>query len=69
MDDNKELRLQVFLAQAGVDSRRKCEEIIKSGRVEVNGRITLAPGERVSSEDEVRLDGRLVKPMKRKSYT
>jgi 23S rRNA pseudouridine2605 synthase len=66
--DNKEMRLQVFLAQAGVDSRRKCEEIVKSGRVEVNGKITLAAGDKVTLEDDVRVDGRIVKPMKRKIY-
>ena len=66
--DNEDLRLQVFLAQAGVESRRKCEEIVKSGRVEVNGTVTLAPGDRISPDDEVRVDGRLVKPMKRKIY-
>ncbi len=66
--DKEELRLQAYLAQAGVDSRRKCEEIIKSGRVEVNGRVVMAPGEKISEEDEVRFDGRLVKPMRRKIY-
>jgi 23S rRNA pseudouridine2605 synthase len=66
--DNDGLRLQAYLAQAGVDSRRKCEDIVKSGRVEVNGRVVLAPGERIGEEDEVRLDGRLVKPMRRKIY-
>ena len=66
--DDKEMRLQVFLAQAGVGSRRKCEEIVKSGRVEVNGRVTLSPGDRVTLEDDVRVDGRVVKPMRRKIY-
>lgn len=66
---DKELRLQVFLAQAGVDSRRKCEEVIKSGRVEVNGQVVMAPGHRVDPEsDDVRLDSRVIKPMKRKIY-
>ena len=37
MDDNKE-RLQKVMAACGVASRRKCEEIISSGRVKVNGR-------------------------------
>lgn len=66
--DKDGMRLQVFLAQAGVDSRRKCEEIIKSGRVEVDGRVVMAPGHRVGIEDDVRLDGRRVKPMARKIY-
>lgn len=33
------MRLQKFMADAGVASRRKCEEIISQGRVSVNGRV------------------------------
>ena len=32
-----EERLQKFLANAGIASRRKCEELIKEGKIEVNG--------------------------------
>lgn len=54
-------RLQKFLARAGVASRRKSEALITAGRVRVNG----APaelGQKVGPDDEVRLDGRLVRP-------
>ncbi len=53
-----EMRLQKFLARAGVASRRKCEEIIAQGRVEVNGRVVAELGSKVDpSSDVVALDG------------
>ncbi|MCF0233360.1 MAG: pseudouridine synthase, partial [Thermoguttaceae bacterium] len=41
------LRLQVVLAAAGYGSRRKCEELIETGRVEVDGEIVTELGVRV----------------------
>ena len=38
------IRLQKYIAQSGILSRRKAEEIIKQGRVEVNGEILLNHG-------------------------
>ena len=35
----EEIRLQKFMAEAGVASRRKCEELILQGKVKVNGKI------------------------------
>lgn len=53
-------RLQRALARAGFGSRRACEELIASGRVDVNGRPA-ALGDRVDPErDEVRVDGRRI---------
>lgn len=59
MDDNKE-RLQKVLAQAGVASRRKCEEIILEGRVKVNGEIVNVLGTRVSPKDTIMVDNKLI---------
>ena len=42
MEDNK-VRLQKFLANSGVASRRKCEELILEGKISVNGKITAMP--------------------------
>jgi len=54
------MRLNRFLAAAGVGSRRKCDELIADGRVTINGRIctnfSAQPGER----DHVKVDGKLV---------
>jgi 23S rRNA pseudouridine2605 synthase len=52
-----EMRLNAWLARAGVASRRKSDELIKAGRVTVNG----SPGQLntfVAADDVVRLDGR-----------
>jgi len=53
------VRLNRFLALAGVASRRNCDEIIRSGRVRVDGEIVSHPGTSVDPRtQEVRLDGR-----------
>ncbi len=51
------MRLQLFMAKAGVASRRRCERIIEEGRVAVNGRLIVRQGETVGPEDVVTLDG------------
>lgn len=59
------MRLQKYLADAGVASRRKCEELIKSGRVSVNG-VTAELGSSVNDGDSVELDGKPVHPVSQK---
>lgn len=62
------IRLQKFLAEAGVASRRASEEIILAGRVEVNGRAVSKLGTKVNPAcDRVAVDGRPLK-IKRKLY-
>ncbi|PIE56152.1 MAG: pseudouridine synthase [Desulfobulbus propionicus] len=52
-------RLQKFLAGAGVASRRKAEEIIRQGRVRVNGQIRTDLGVRIDpAKDQIEVDGR-----------
>lgn len=59
-------RLQKVLAQAGVASRRNCEEIIKDGRVRVNGVIVTELGTKVDpNTDEIEVDG---KPIRRENH-
>lgn len=56
-------RLQKFLAQAGVASRRTAEEWIRQGRVSVNGQVVVELGVKVDpARDVVRLDGQRVRP-------
>jgi|GEM_PF-182678 len=50
-------RLQKVMAAAGVGSRRHCEELITSGRVDVDGKTVTALGTKVSSDQQVRVDG------------
>lgn len=53
------MRLQRFLAQAGVASRRKCEALIVAGRVRVNGRVVDALGTQIdAAQDRVDFDGK-----------
>ncbi len=56
------MRLQKYLADAGIASRRKCEELIREGRVSVNGETALL-GSSVSSGDEVEVDGKRIDPI------
>jgi 23S rRNA pseudouridine2605 synthase len=58
-----EMRLQRYLAQAGVASRRGAEELITTGHVRVNGRKVTELGTRVRlGRDHVDVDGRRVAP-------
>ena len=60
--DNEGIRLQKLLAQAGFGSRRKCEEIITDGRVEIDGELITELGTRVDPKrQEVRVDGSRVR--------
>ena len=60
--DNEGIRLQKLLAQAGFGSRRKCEEIITDGRVEIDGELVTELGTRVDPKhQEVRVDGSRVR--------
>ena len=64
-----EIRLQKYLADAGVASRRACEELIVSGRVLVNGKVVTKLGTKINPENaEVLLDGKAIKPKNTKTY-
>src|SRR5229473_1616695 len=54
-------RLQKILAHAGVASRRKAEELIEAGRVELNGRVVRELGTKADPEEDViKVDGQSV---------
>jgi len=64
-----EIRLQKVLAQAGLGSRRKCDDMIASGRVEVNGEIVDTMGARVDPvRDVIRVDGARIPPPNEHAY-
>ncbi len=55
------VRLQKILAHAGIASRRRAEELIRQGRVEVNRRVVAELGAKADpGRDEIRVDGRRV---------
>jgi len=54
-------RLQKILAEAGIASRRKAEELILEGRVQVNGTVVTELGTRAdATKDHIRVDGKLL---------
>lgn len=53
-------RLQKLLSRAGIASRRKAEDLIRAGRVTVNGHLARL-GERARPDDDVRVDGRSIR--------
>jgi 23S rRNA pseudouridine2605 synthase len=67
-DDNEE-RLARFLAHAGIASRRRAEELIASGRVQVNGTIITTQGARIHpAHDHISVDGKPVPTLPQHVY-
>ncbi|MFN9719367.1 MAG: pseudouridine synthase [Planctomycetota bacterium] len=57
------IRLQKFLAMAGVDSRRNCEDYIRTGRVTVDGEVVLDPARAINpAKNDIRLDMERLRP-------
>lgn len=56
----KKTRLEGLLASRGEGSRKECAALVRSGRVRVNGQVVKAPSQRVSTVDDLLLDGRSV---------
>ncbi|MBZ0272548.1 rRNA pseudouridine synthase [bacterium] len=64
-----ELRLVVYLARAGVASRRGAGDVVAEGRVKVNGAVITNPAHRVHAEsDHVRVDDKLIKRLEPHQY-
>lgn len=58
------VRVQKILARAGVASRRKAEELIRQGRVTVNGRVVSLGEEADLETDAVKVDGKRIRPLR-----
>lgn len=61
LPNGESIRLHVFLARAGIGSRRTCEKYIEAGRVRVNGRRIREQGVQVTAADIVTFDARPVR--------
>jgi 23S rRNA pseudouridine2605 synthase len=62
------VRLQKLLSQAGVASRRAAEKLIAEGRVTVNGQTVRTMGSKADLTDDIRVDGRRLRPPERTRY-
>ena len=66
---NQSIRLQKYIADCGVTSRRKAEELILQGRVSVNYKVIIELSYRIDPDrDEVFIDGERVKTIKNAYY-
>ena len=61
-------RLQKYLSECGVASRRKSEELILQGKVKVNGKIVKELGIKVSDNDDIEVNGVFVKKEEKEYY-
>jgi 23S rRNA pseudouridine2605 synthase len=68
-DDDGLVRLQKYLAQSGVASRRKCEELMLAGSVEVDGEVVTRLGTKIDPTTAVvRVDGKRLPPISPNVY-
>ena len=64
-----EERLQKYLANAGIASRRKCEELILDGKIKVNGKIITELGTKIDTEkDKIEYNNKIIKLNNKKIY-
>ncbi len=66
-DPNEQLRLNKFMANAGLCSRREADEYILKGLIKVNGEVVTELGTKVSHNDVVEYDGKVV-TLEKKCY-
>ncbi len=62
------MRINKYLADCGVASRRKCDELIAQGKVKVNGKVTRELGLDIKPTDVVLFENRVVRPNARRVY-
>lgn len=62
------MRLNKYIAQAGVASRRKADELTLEGKVKINGAVMKEPGYDVAENDVVEVNGHVVKHDAKKVY-
>ena len=65
-DDSSGIRLNKYIANSGVCSRREADTYIEHGSVEVNGNLVTEMGYKVQADDVVRFDGTSITPEQKK---
>lgn len=67
-EENQKTRLNKYIADAGVTSRRGADSLIEAGRVKVNGKRITELGFKVDDKSKVEVDGETIRPEKSKTY-
>jgi len=67
-EDKEGMRINKYIAHAGLCARRKADDFIRAGRIYINGEVMDQVGYRVKASDVVTLDGADVKPTKKYVY-
>ncbi|MCI5697495.1 MAG: rRNA pseudouridine synthase [Clostridiales bacterium] len=62
------MRINKYIASAGICSRRKADELITNGQVKINGKILQEPGYEVLEGDSVSVNGRVIELNKKHTY-
>ncbi len=58
------MRINKFIANSGIASRRKADELIVAGKVSVNGTVITTPGYEITPKDKVKVNGQPIRPKK-----
>ena len=66
MDEEKLIRINKYLSEIGFCSRRRADTLIEQERIKINGDIALM-GQKVQLTDEIKIDNKLIKPLKSKT--
>ena len=61
-------RLQKVIAASGITSRRKAEELIKDGKVKVNGKVVTELGTKVNSNDRIEVNNKIIEKEQKEYY-
>lgn len=65
---SNEMPLNKFIAHAGICSRRDAADVVKSGKVSVNGKVITEPGHKVTGSDDIKVQGKKISAAKSLVY-
>lgn len=68
MEEIEKYRLNKYIAHAGVCSRRKAADLVKAGKIKVNGQVEINPAIEVTEEDKIEYDGKVLVAVKEMIY-
>jgi len=62
------MRLNKYIAHAGICSRRKAAELVKAGEIKLNDKVEINPAVEITEDDKVEYKGKLIRPIRQKIY-